>query len=382
MEDYLHMTKKHKKKGRKFAMPCLRVSVNRMREGMVVREDVFAKTGAILVAEGTAVTKEVIALLVRHFIDNVMVEYEPAKRETPEPRQEAGAPTEPADREARRAEFEEKFLVAEQSLSEHLKQIVYHSDDVDVPELLGLLNGLLEKADDETYLTDMLFCMKKQRAGLYTHSINVALLAQLLARWNGCGQNEIEMASAAGLLHDIGFLDLWKNSPEKTEFRKEFETDKYEKHVVCGYNILKKQNIDQRIKQAVLTHHERANGSGFPLQVTGDNINQISRIIAIADTYEALMMADDGAAGLSAFDAIKIMEEQGYNRLDSNLLMTFLKRIAETMIQRRVLLDDGREGKIVMTNKYRLSCPLVQVEGGFVDLEKQKRVHIKAVLED
>lgn len=94
------------------------------------------------------------------------------------------------------------------------------------------------------------------------------------------------------------------------------------------------------------------------------------------------MMSDGGTAGISTFDAIKIMEEQGYNRLDSNFLITFLNRIAETMIQRSVLLDDGREGKVVMINKYRLSSPLVQVEGGFVDLEKQKRVHIKAVLED
>lgn len=372
----------HKKKGRKCAMPCLRVSVNRMREGMVVKEDVFAKTGAVLVTEGTVVTKEVMTLLVRHFIDDVMVEYGSVKRDTPESRRESGTPTETADREVRRAEFEKKFLVAEQSLSEHLKEIVYRSDDVNVPELLGLLNGLLEKSNDETYLTDMLFCMKNQQTGLYAHSINVALFAQLLARWSGCEQDEIEMASAAGLLHDIGFLELWKNGQEETEFRKEFETDKYEKHVVCGYNILKKQNVDQRIKQAVLTHHERANGSGFPLHVIGDNINKISRIIAIADTYEALMMPDGGTAGMSTFDAIKIMEEQGYNRLDSNFLITFLNRIAETMIQRSVLLDDGREGKVVMINKYRLSSPLVQVEGGFVDLEKQKRVHIKAVLED
>ena len=117
-------------------------------------------------------------------------------------------------------------------------------------------------------------------------------------------------------------------------------------------------NIDQRIKQAVLTHHERVNGSGFPLQVMGDNINWISRILAVADTYDALTMCQGDKAGISAFEAIKKMEDEGYNRLDANYLMTFLKRIAETMIQRNVILNDGRMGRVVMINKYKLGTLL------------------------
>lgn len=75
------------------------------------------------------------------------------------------------------------------------------------------------------------------------------------------------------------------------------------------------------------------------------------------------------------------MEDEGYNRLDANYLMTFLKRIAETMIQRNVILNDGRMGRVVMINKYKLSCPLV---GGraFVDLAKQSRYYIQEILEE
>ena len=151
---------------------------------------------------------------------------------------------------------------------------------------------------------------------------------------------------------------------------------------MSGYNLIKKMNIDQRIKQAVLTHHERVNGSGFPLQVMGDNINWISRILAVADTYDALTMRQGDKAGISAFEAIKKMEDEGYNRLDANYLMTFLKRIAETMIQRNVILNDGRMGRVVMINKYKLSCPLVQVGDTFVDNAKQSRYYIQEILEE
>ena len=265
---------------------------------------------------------------------------------------------------------------------EELKDIVYRSKDVNISMLLEPLNGLLKKADDDTDLADMLLHMKKQQSGLYAHTINVALFGQLLARWSGCAEAEMEEVMAAGLLHDIGFLELWKDGQEQTEFLQEYETERYEKHVVSGYNLIKKMNIDQRIKQAVLTHHERVNGSGFPLQVMGDNINWISRILAVADTYDALTMRQGDKAGISAFEAIKKMEDEGYNRLDANYLMTFLKRIAETMIQRNVILNDGRMGRVVMINKYKLSCPLVQVGDTFVDLAKQSRYYIQEILEE
>ena len=54
-------------------MPCLRMSVNRLREGMMIKEDVFSKTGAVIVPDGAVVTKDVVALLTRHFVDSVMV---------------------------------------------------------------------------------------------------------------------------------------------------------------------------------------------------------------------------------------------------------------------------------------------------------------------
>lgn len=359
-------------------MPRLRVSVKRLREGMVVMEDVYAKTGVILVMEGTCVTKEVIGLLTKHFIEEVIVEYSNDKRQVMNPVKI----TEPADKEKQFDAFKTEFVVAEHALSDNFKEIVYQSRDVDMPALLGLLNGMLEKMDDDAPLTDMLLRMKQQRSGLYAHSINVALFGQLLARWIGCSQEEIELVSAAGLLHDIGFLELWKNNPEQDEFGMDFETEKYEKHVICGYNIVKNQDVDSRVKQAVLTHHEYVNGDGFPLHVSGENINKISRIIAIADTYDMLTMAREGTSGNAVFQAIKKMQEDGYGKLDSTFLLVFLERIAETMIQRRVLLNDGREARVIMIDKYRLFAPLVQVDGVFVDLAKQNRLSIKEVLED
>ena len=99
-------------------MPCLRMSVNRLREGMMIKEDVFSKTGAVIVPDGAVVTKDVVALLTRHFVDSVMVEYPTGRKERPE-QQEQSAPA----KEQHLEEFRAEFSVAEQSISEELKDI-------------------------------------------------------------------------------------------------------------------------------------------------------------------------------------------------------------------------------------------------------------------
>ncbi len=122
-------------------MPCLRMSVNRLREGMMIKEDVFSKTGAVIVPDGAVVTKDVVALLTRHFVDSVMVEYPTGRKRTP-----GTAGTECAgEGTASLKEFQAEFSVAEQSISEELKDIVYRSKDVNISMLLEPLNGLLKK---------------------------------------------------------------------------------------------------------------------------------------------------------------------------------------------------------------------------------------------
>ena len=123
-------------------------------------------------------------------------------KERPE-QQEQSAPA----KEQHLKEFQAEFSVAEQSISEELKDIVYRSKDVNISMLLEPLNGLLKKADDDTDLADMLLHMKKQQSGLYAHTINVALFGQLLARWSGCTEAEIATITGHSLKTVGAMLD-------------------------------------------------------------------------------------------------------------------------------------------------------------------------------
>lgn len=360
-------------------MAHLRIHTDRLRKGMIIANDVHSRSSAILIPAGTEVTKDVMALLARHFIEYVIVDYQtdglPAPVAAPVPGEV------PKINEKRMEALKESFHIAEETLSENLREIAEKNNDIDVPVLLGMLNQIVEKSESDMNLCDMLFHMKKNAENLYTHSINVALFAQILAKWMNFSPQDLEPIAIAALLHDIGILKFSEEELKDFTFKQELESGRYDKHTIYGYNLIKEKEIDVRIKQAILTHHERLDQSGFPLQIASKNINSISRIIAIADVYDTLIMKEEGTKSFSPFLAIKELEVNGHHKFDSQMLMTFLSRVTHNFIQHTVLLSNGERAQIVLINQYNLSRPLVQVGSSFLDLATRTDIDIKELLD-
>lgn len=361
-------------------MACIRVHTDRLRRGMIIKNDVYSRTGAVLIPVNTPVTKDVVALLTKHFIDYVMVDYQatastPADIPSPE--------SVPKIKQQQVEEFKGSLQIAETALSENLIDIVTKDKDLDVPLLLGMLNDIVGKSGNEVNLCNMLFTMKSSAEGLYTHSINVALWGQVLAKWLDFNPEDIELVGVAGLLHDIGLLKLTNSAtlPENFTFHEELNGGRYGKHPILGYNLFKDKNIDIKVKQAILTHHERHDKSGFPLKVDLKNVNNISRVIAIADTYDTLTMKEKGITPRSPFWILKYLEDVGYEKYDSRMLMTFISRITNNFIRHNVRLSNGTVGQIVLINKFNLTRPLVQIGNSFIDLAVRKDLTIKEILD-
>lgn len=361
-------------------MAHLRVETNRLRKGMTIKNNVYSRSGAVLVPENTPVTKDIVSLLSRHFINYVIVEYD---AEIPIPSLQGDpVPGEPHTiNEKKLEEFKQSFETVENTLAQSLMDIISNDTEIDVNTLLNMLNSIVEKSESNINLCDMLLQMKKTSEGLYAHSINVALFSQILAKWMDFEKQDIEMVMISALLHDIGILKIPGIDMQTFSFKDELEGGRYEKHVIYGYNIIKDKNLDNRIKQAILTHHERMDGHGFPLQVSISNINRLSRCIAVADIYDTLTMKEKNRASMSAFDVLKELEDHGHHKLDPQMLMTFISKISNNFVQHSVLLSTGERAQIVLINKYNLSRPLVQVGSAFVDLANRNDISIKELLD-
>ena len=157
----------------------------------------------------------------------------------------------------------------------------------DVSEELVHANRRLETANLSfaTALVTTLDARDKYTAG---HSASVATYAQSIAERLGLPADQRQLAHLCGLVHDVGKIGLPAGLLEKPGPLTLAERRQMEQHSVIGERILRKVDDYAEIATIVRHHHERVDGNGYPDGLAGEEIPLISRIIAVADAYDAM----------------------------------------------------------------------------------------------
>jgi len=117
----------------------------------------------------------------------------------------------------------------------------------------------------------------------------VASLAAAIASEMGMSGSEVSLVRMAGLIHDIGKIYVPSELLSKPTKLREVEMNLIRHHPEAGRDILKNVSLPYPIAEVVFQHHERMNGSGYPLGLSGKDILTESRIMAVADVFEAMI---------------------------------------------------------------------------------------------
>lgn len=278
--------------------------------------------------------------------------------------------------------FKKGFAKNVTELKGQLNDIVERNSPINVDAMLAPTMKLLSSEGDNTFgVFDMLHNMRQFDDLTYTHSMNVALICNVFAKWLGLSNEEAKLATACGMLHDIGKLKIDDSIIKKPGKLTDAEYARIKAHPVEGYKILQHQNINEHIKNSALMHHEKCDGTGYPLKLTADKIDSYAKLVAIVDVYDAMTSARVYRGALCPFTVIELFENEGLHKYDIVYIMTFLENVINTYIDNRVLLSDGRVGVIKWIDKNNLSKPMVQlVDQSFVELSKYKDLKITKIL--
>lgn len=158
-------------------------------------------------------------------------------------------------------------------------------------------------------ITDILDVREHQTG---EHSRRVARLAIVLAREMGAWPEEIQTIETGALLHDIGKIGVPDSILLKPGALTPDERTLMNRHPHIGYNIIKAGPGLEEVSEIVLAHHERYDGSGYPLGLKGDTICLGARIFAVIDTYDAIRTDRPYAKGRSRAEALaEIMRHTG-----------------------------------------------------------------------
>ena len=358
-----------------------RLSITQLIPGMTVAEDIYDLEHELLVQKGTVLTDKLITKLDLYGILTIFAE------DTIQPVPSAG---DSADSEISYSEriknspefqlFKEDFENEVELFKENMNLVVQKNTKLDVKTLLQNTLAIVAHHSGSINLLDMLQNMREYDDSTYTHCLNVSLICNILAKWLKLSDKEVELATACGLFHDVGKMLIPYSIIAKPGKLSEEEFATIKKHPTLGYQLLLSQDVDDHVKNAALMHHERCDGSGYPLKLKGNQIDPYARIVAIADVYDAMTAARCYRGPLCPFRVIEMFEAEGFQKYDVSILLPFLENVVNSCLQNRCLLSDGRKGTIIYINKEKLSRPVVQCDDEYVNLADLPGLEIEKLL--
>lgn len=357
-----------------------RLSTLQLVPGMTVAENVLSFNQTLVIAAGTVLTDKLITKLDLYGILTIYVE-----DTIPDTSVVPIAPKDPSYSERIQKspvfqQFKEDYTLNVDSFRNVINNVVEKNIQLDIDVLLKNSLDMIANGKGQLGILDMLHNMRNYDDSTYAHGMNVALICNVLATWLKFTPAQIELATACGLLHDIGKLLVPHDIITKPGKLSAEEYAQIQKHPLDGYHLLLSQNVDDHVRYAALMHHERCDGTGYPMHISGNQIDKYARIVAIADVYDAMTAARVYRGPLCPFRVIEIFESEGYQRYDAEYLLTFLNNVVNTYIQNRCRLSDGREGDIIFINKDKLSRPIVQCGREYVNLAEQPELSIAELL--
>ena len=327
------------------------INTNELTPGMVLSQKIVSNEGVKLLDKYTFLTKTQIHKLFNWGVDSLYIQ----------------------DGVYSKVAFMEKYeeiVKAVQGIFESIQQ----SRRIPIMEMRELAEQMIHPLTDKRGVLSCLYEVKSHSDYTFEHSVNVAITTGVFSNWLHYGDIEQRNLIMAGLLHDIGKLNVPLQILDKPDKLLDSEFRIIKKHPGEGYNFL--ANLDEfseGTKMGVWQHHERMDGSGYPCGLKRTEIHEYAKIVAIADIYDAMTSNRAYRHKLTPLTAMELIAEQMYDKLDASVCIPILENMRIYFIGSNVLLSNGQKAKIIMITPNAWTKPMVRTNNGdFLDLRNEK----------
>jgi putative nucleotidyltransferase with HDIG domain len=349
-------------------MKVINMPSNKLCAGLTLYEDVYSALGAIILTKNTKIEQHHINRLIMNKVEKVKV-IVAEKNKTEET--EIPNITSIYDK-VKISSFRKKYTQKVDEVTHVIKEIG-RGAYVDINKIHNISKHIIHEFDTLSDVINYMHLVRPLDDYTYSHSLNVSLMAIIIAKWMGFSEKQIDEVAIAGLLHDLGKTKVSQELLSKPGKLTQGEFEEVKKHTILGYMLVEKVvDISPEIKYAILMHHEKIDGTGYPTGAMENQIPLYAKIIAVADIYDAMTSNRTYRDRLCPFEVIKEFEMQTYGKLDTEVLSVFLKNIANSYLGDFVELNNGEIAEVVFINPNRIWQPIVRSGNDYIDLSAQK----------
>lgn len=328
--------------------------------GMKLREDVMTGNGLVLIPAGSVLNESHLKLIHHHRISVDELRF--------------------ASGDTEHDTALELIRVATKYAKELFQRIQIHRK-VPVLEIKHELIPMIREAAEVPNLFKLVEAVKAKDEYTHQHNIGVSVLSTMLGRWMGLPESEMTLLAMGATLHDVGKIRVSDDILLKPGKLTAEEFNEMKRHTIYGYELLKESaGLNPRVAYVALQHHEREDGSGYPLRLRSAQIDSLSRIVAVVDIFHAMSSKRPYHEALPFYEVVNRIRQGYFGLLDPNIVNVFLRNIVKSMLGKQVILTDGRFAEVVYINPHDDTSPLVKVKDQFIDLSRTRDIHIREVI--
>ncbi|MEK3885367.1 HD-GYP domain-containing protein [Paenibacillus sp. PL2-23] len=353
------------------------VGVSQVKPGDKIGEDVLTSLGSVLLQKGKIITPKELDILQAFLIAKVTIEAPAADaREGEEKKEEpaaGGRPIPPAN--PLQTEYDRMIV---------LLRTIFNSfvtgTGLPIMDVRTQLERLLQHISEYKILTFSPRVFQESDYLLHK-SVMSAMTSYLIAQWVAQPQKDWMQVALAGLLKDIGNIRIDRGILTKPTPLTAEENDEMKRHTVHGYQLLKNvAALNEGVKLATLQHHERVDGTGYPLGIDATKIHPYAKIVSIADIFHSMTLNKSYRKAASPYLVLEQLQSDSFGKLDPAYVQTFVEKVTQFHNGTVVRLSDGRVGEIIFSDRAHPTRPWVSIDGVIVNLTIERQLHIREVL--
>jgi len=329
-----------------------KVTINDIIPGAVVAKPIYNERGILLVPTGIILDEKGINKLAELDIREAFILY---------PEQDTSK------------------ILKQYAKSPHVDEIIYHRTRVKAQKLtkkvmqtIGQKGVNIDKISDiiDEILSQLLssdniiLTLSRIRTiddYTYEHSVNVCVVSLVIGIDLNLPPEDLKQLGTGALLHDVGKISISEDVLNKPSSLTENEFNEVKAHTVIGYQMLLDAGISQEAAMIALCHHERYDGSGYNRNLAGEEIPLLSRIVTLADSYDAMSNDRVYKKKLSPDVVYKEIARLSGRHFDYTISERFLRRIDLYPVGTGVVLNTNHKGVVVFANKLLPQSPVIRV---------------------
>ena len=343
------------------------INIYELKPNMILAEDLILN-GLTLVAKEIALNNSMIKKILEFYPSNTIYIYDDEVDQI----------------ESSSQNLRQQNLIQAENVLNHFSNnidnflnSIENNSEPDLTEIRTMSKEILDNINDYGSILKSITNSRNIDEYLIRHCVNVALLSSMLGKWLNLPNKDITLLTYAAFLHDIGKTKINPTILNKASKLTKSEFEEIKKHPVYSYELIKRiPYLDKSVSLGILMHHERIDGSGYPLGLKEDKISTFAKIIGIADMFDAMTSDRVYSTKQNPFKVLEIMQHDCMGSLDYNYLTIFIKQMANYYTGEMVKLNNGSIGKIIKIDINNISKPLISIDENFIDLSIEKNLFI------